>query len=114
MALAYEWGSANHMAPRDSSPGDRANLDTAILMKAFGGQFKKEKPYPSELCICLYACMYVCICRHVYICKLPIIRLPVYVYIEYVVVVVVVVVVIVPVDLVELLVAVVVVVVVVV
>eukprot|EP01036_Dinobryon_divergens_P031616 gene31616-41049_t len=48
VALAYEWGSANHMAPKDTSPDDLANLDMAIFMKAFGGQFKKEKPYPSE------------------------------------------------------------------
>eukprot|EP01035_Chromulina_nebulosa_P040268 gene40268-54454_t len=46
VALAYEWGSANHMAPKDTSPDDLANLDMAIFMKAFGGQFKKEKPYP--------------------------------------------------------------------
>ena len=47
VALAYEWGSANHMAPRDTSPDDRVNVDMAILMKSFGGQFKNEKPYPS-------------------------------------------------------------------
>ena len=53
VALAYEWGSANHMAPRDTSPDDRVNLDMATLMKSFGGQFKKEKPYPSDKKSCI-------------------------------------------------------------
>ena len=78
VALAYEWGSANHMAPKDTSPDDLANLDMAIFMKAFGGQFKKEKPYPSERFVfsCVkYGSMYVCM----YVCMYAITSLPVYV-----------------------------------
>lgn len=48
VALGYEWGSRNHLAPKDSSPDDIANLDIATLMQKFAGSFKKEKAYPSN------------------------------------------------------------------
>lgn len=48
VALGYEWGSRNHMRPKDASPDDRANLDLAKLMSRYAGSFKREKAYPSK------------------------------------------------------------------
>ncbi len=48
VAIGYEWGSKNHMAPRDSSPDDAANREIGDLMVSFGGSFGAEKAYPGE------------------------------------------------------------------
>ncbi len=48
VAIGYEWGSKNHMSPKDKSPDDTANKEIGALMVSFGGAFEKEKKYPGE------------------------------------------------------------------
>lgn len=48
VALGYEWGSKNHMAPRDGSPDDTPNREIGELMASYGGAFAAEKAYPGE------------------------------------------------------------------
>ena len=48
VALGYEWGSKNHLKPKDKSPDDVAHRDIALKMKLFGGSFANEKAYPGN------------------------------------------------------------------
>ena len=48
VALGYEWGSRNHLRPKDKSPDDAAHASIAQRMKLFAGSFAGEKPYPGE------------------------------------------------------------------
>ena len=49
VALGYEWGSKNHMAPKDRSPDENAHKSVALQMKEYAGGFKQEKPYPGRV-----------------------------------------------------------------
>ncbi len=55
VAIGYEWGSKNHMAPRDRSPDDSSNKVIGELMVDFGGAFRREKRYPGASLVCLRA-----------------------------------------------------------
>ena len=48
VALGYEWGSRNHMRPKDKSPDDNAHRLIAELMGRNAGKFGKEKAYPGH------------------------------------------------------------------
>ena len=48
VAIGYEWGSKNHMSPKDASPDDRGNADIAAMMRTFGGAFRNEAAYPGR------------------------------------------------------------------
>lgn len=48
VAIGYEWGSKNHMAPNDKSPDDVSNKEIGALMRSFGGSFRNEKLYPGD------------------------------------------------------------------
>ena len=48
VAIGYEWGSQNHMPPKDSSPDNFVNKDIGSLMRKYGGSFKNEKLYPGN------------------------------------------------------------------
>ena len=44
-AIGYEWGSYNHMRPRDKAPDDHLNRNVAGAMSTYGGSFQGEKKY---------------------------------------------------------------------
>lgn len=48
VALGYEWGSRNHLRPKDASPDHQAHKGIAELMRDFAGTFKNEVTYPGE------------------------------------------------------------------
>lgn len=56
VAIGYEWGSKNHLSPRDASPDHRANMDVSKIMQSFGGKFQNEGLYPSKYCN--YSCTF--------------------------------------------------------
>ena len=68
VALAYEWGSVNHMAPHDASPDDLVNFDISKDMASYAGDFKDVPMYPTGkfhlMPIPLYACYKHCIFIH--------------------------------------------------
>ena len=47
VALAYEWGSVNHMTPHDASPDDLVNFDISKDMASYAGAFKDVPIYPT-------------------------------------------------------------------
>jgi len=53
VAMGYEWGSKNHLKPRDKSPDDNAHARIAQRMKAYAGSFAggsfagEGKAYPT-------------------------------------------------------------------
>jgi len=59
VAIGYEWGSLNHLKPRDACPDDVAHRDIADKLAGIAGTFadsdsekkkkKKKKLYPSKL-----------------------------------------------------------------
>jgi hypothetical protein len=52
VAIGYEWGSLNHLKPRDACPDDVAHRDIADKLTGIAGAFdaeKKKKLYPSKL-----------------------------------------------------------------
>ncbi len=48
VALGYEWGSRNHLRPKDASPDEQAHRSIAELMRDLAGSFKNEIPYPGN------------------------------------------------------------------
>lgn len=48
VAIGYEWGSQNHIKPKDSCPDDIAHADIAQNMKLVAGKFSSEKLYPGK------------------------------------------------------------------
>lgn len=49
VALGYEWGSRNHLRPKDASPDESAHRSIAELMRDYGGSFQNEQPYPGKM-----------------------------------------------------------------
>lgn len=64
VALGYEWGSRNHLKPRDSSPDDHAHQSIADRMQLYAGSFRNEKPYPGT-CFLFLSVLFVlcCFCK---------------------------------------------------
>jgi hypothetical protein len=52
VALGYEWGSRNHLRPKDSSPDENAHRVIGELMSKTAGTFGNEKPYPGTYNLC--------------------------------------------------------------
>lgn len=48
VSLAYEWGSLNHMKPKDASPDEYSNVDIAMQLQEVTGSYGKYKKYPSK------------------------------------------------------------------
>lgn len=46
VALGYEWGSRNHLRPKDQSPDENAHRTIGDLMSRQAATFPGEKPYP--------------------------------------------------------------------